>query len=130
MGGMYKCAEASFWTVAEVDGAITLYHLAFFDPSPHVIGTFQFLFGSTRHDGSGFNTKDVHILDRETRWYEWGMKEAIWVRAEEPSWDIVIIPITFDNINLNHWKLGSNTLLLEEMGFTNIHEVVGQIEIG
>ncbi len=35
--------------------------------------------------GHSFNTKDVHILDRETRWYERGVKEAIWVRAEEPS---------------------------------------------
>ena len=27
--------------------------------------------------GHSFNTKDVHILDRETLWYERGVKEAI-----------------------------------------------------
>ena len=32
-----------------------------------------------------FNTEDVCILDRESRWYERGVKEAIWVRADNPS---------------------------------------------
>ena len=29
--------------------------------------------------------EDVKVLDRESRWYERGVKEAIWVRAEQPS---------------------------------------------
>ena len=38
-------------------------------------------------DGSGhnFDIDDVVILDREPRWFERGVKEAVWVRAEQPS---------------------------------------------
>ena len=32
-----------------------------------------------------FDNKDVKILDRESRWYERGVKEAIYVKREEPS---------------------------------------------
>jgi len=35
--------------------------------------------------GHQFELEDVVILDREQRWYERGVKEAIWVRAEQPS---------------------------------------------
>ena len=35
--------------------------------------------------GHKFDLEEVKILDRENRWFERGVKEAIWVRAEEPS---------------------------------------------
>ena len=37
---------------------------------------------STNHS---FDNKDVKILDRESRWFERGVKEAIYVKREEPS---------------------------------------------
>ena len=37
---------------------------------------------STKHT---FNNKDVIILDKKYRWYERGMKEAIYVTKEQPS---------------------------------------------
>ena len=37
---------------------------------------------STKHT---FNNKDVIILDKEHRWYERGVKEAIYVTKEQPS---------------------------------------------
>ena len=36
----------------------------------------------TKHS---FDNKDVKILDRESKWYERGVKEAIYVKREEPS---------------------------------------------
>ena len=35
--------------------------------------------------GHSFDIQDVHILDRDSRWLERGVKEAIWVRHEQPS---------------------------------------------
>ena len=35
--------------------------------------------------GHKFDLEEVKILDRENRWFERGVKEAIWVRAHEPS---------------------------------------------
>ena len=35
--------------------------------------------------GHRFDTEDVCILDRESRWYDRGVKEAVWIRAEDPS---------------------------------------------
>ncbi len=35
--------------------------------------------------GHTFKTEDVIILDRESRWYERGVREAIWERVEQPS---------------------------------------------
>ena len=35
--------------------------------------------------GHSFDIQDVHILDRDSRWFERGVKEAIWVRHEQPS---------------------------------------------
>ena len=37
---------------------------------------------SSKHS---FETKDVIILDKESRWFERGVKEAIWERVESPS---------------------------------------------
>ena len=38
-----------------------------------------------RASGHDFDFEEVNILDRENRWFEGGVKEAILVRAEEPS---------------------------------------------
>ena len=35
--------------------------------------------------GDKTDLEEVKIIDRETRWFERGVKEAIWVRAENPS---------------------------------------------
>ena len=35
--------------------------------------------------GHSFNDEDVHILDREERWFERRVKEAIYVKRERPS---------------------------------------------
>ncbi|XP_041472626.1 uncharacterized protein LOC121421891 [Lytechinus variegatus] len=35
--------------------------------------------------GHTFNNKDVVILDKESRWFERGVKEAIWERVEKPT---------------------------------------------
>ena len=35
--------------------------------------------------GHSFKTENVIIMDRDTRWHQIGIKEAIWVRAEQPS---------------------------------------------
>ena len=35
--------------------------------------------------GHSFNDEDVHILDREERWYEGAVKEDIYVKRERPS---------------------------------------------
>ena len=35
--------------------------------------------------GHSFKNKDVVILDRESRWFERGVKEAIWERVERPN---------------------------------------------
>ena len=32
-----------------------------------------------------FKTENVHIMDRDMRWHQRGIKEAIWVRAKQPS---------------------------------------------
>jgi len=37
---------------------------------------------STKHS---FDNKDVSVLDKEHRWYERGVKEAIYVKKEQPS---------------------------------------------
>ena len=31
--------------------------------------------------------RNVHVLDREDRWYEKGVKEAIYVKLEQPTLD-------------------------------------------
>ncbi len=43
------------------------------------------VFSHLQAEGHSFNTQDVVILDREERWHERGVKEAIWERIEEPS---------------------------------------------
>ena len=35
--------------------------------------------------GHSFKNKDVVILDREGRWFERGIKEAVWERIEKPT---------------------------------------------
>ena len=42
-------------------------------------------FYSPAQSSHSFNTNDVVILDREDRWFERGVKEAVWERVEEPS---------------------------------------------
>ena len=38
-----------------------------------------------RVSGHEFDFDEVKILDRESRWFERGVKESIWVRAEQPT---------------------------------------------
>ena len=38
-----------------------------------------------KESNHSFNTKDVVILDREDKWFNRGVKEAIWERVEEPK---------------------------------------------
>ena len=35
--------------------------------------------------GHNFDFEDVTILDREDKWHERGVKEAIWERVDQPS---------------------------------------------
>ena len=35
--------------------------------------------------GHSFNPEEVVILDKEERWFERGVREAIWERVEQPS---------------------------------------------
>jgi uncharacterized FlaG/YvyC family protein len=35
--------------------------------------------------GHTFNTEDVIVLDKEERWFERGVREALWERVEQPS---------------------------------------------
>ena len=41
--------------------------------------------GYLHASGHSFDIQDVHILERDSRWFERGVKEAIWVRHEQPS---------------------------------------------
>ena len=43
------------------------------------------VFTHLQQSSHSFNTNDVVILDREDRWFERGVKEAVWERVEEPS---------------------------------------------
>ena len=43
------------------------------------------VFAHRRASGHEFDFDEVKILDRESRWFERGVKEAIWVRAEQPA---------------------------------------------
>ena len=38
-----------------------------------------------KNTGHSFQDKNVKVLDREHRWYERGVKEAIWERVEKPT---------------------------------------------
>ena len=41
--------------------------------------------GEPPHQDIPFEDSDVHVLDREDRWFERGVKEAIYVHLEQPS---------------------------------------------
>ena len=43
------------------------------------------VFDHLKASGHKTDLEEVKIIDRETRWFERGVKEAIWVRAENPS---------------------------------------------
>ena len=43
------------------------------------------VFTHLKDSGHNFEDQDVVILDREDRWHERGVKEAIWERVEKPS---------------------------------------------
>ena len=43
------------------------------------------VFDHLKASGHKTDLEEVKIIDRETRWFEHGVKEAIWVRAENPS---------------------------------------------
>ena len=43
------------------------------------------VFDHLKASGHKTDLEEVNIIDRETRWFERGVKEAIWVRAENPS---------------------------------------------
>ena len=38
-----------------------------------------------KEKGHSFKDSNVHVLDREDRWFERGVKEAIYVQLEKPS---------------------------------------------
>ena len=38
-----------------------------------------------KEKGHSFKDSNVHVLDREDRWFERGVKEAIYVHLEKPS---------------------------------------------
>ena len=43
------------------------------------------IFTHIQESGHNFDNKDVLILDRDDRWFERGVKEAVWERIEHPS---------------------------------------------
>ncbi len=43
------------------------------------------VFNHLEDSGHTFNNKDVIIRDKESRWFERGVKEAIYERREQPS---------------------------------------------
>ena len=43
------------------------------------------IYDHTKRSGHDIDTEDVVILDREERWFERGVREAIWERVEKPS---------------------------------------------
>ena len=43
------------------------------------------VFNHLNKSGHEFKTQDIIILDREQKWHERGVKEAIWERVEKPS---------------------------------------------
>ena len=43
------------------------------------------IFEHSKTSGHQIDTEDVIILDREERWFERGVREAIWERVEKPS---------------------------------------------
>ena len=43
------------------------------------------VFTHSKHSGHQFNSDDIIILDKEEKWFERGVKEAIWERVEKPS---------------------------------------------
>ena len=43
------------------------------------------IFTHSQESGHTFENKDVLILDRDDRWFERGVKEAVWERIEQPS---------------------------------------------
>ena len=38
-----------------------------------------------KDSGHSFKTQDIVILDKEPRWHERGVREAVWERIEQPS---------------------------------------------
>ena len=52
----------------------------------HTLGSsVSAVFDHLKASGHKADLEEVKIMDRETRWFERGVKEAIWVRAENPS---------------------------------------------
>ena len=43
------------------------------------------IYTHAKTSGHQIDTEDVTILDREERWFERGVREAIWERVEKPS---------------------------------------------
>lgn len=43
------------------------------------------VFTHLQHKKNSINDQEVHILDREGRWVERGVKEAIYIKVEQPS---------------------------------------------
>ncbi len=52
---------------------------------PSSSGNDSAVYSHLEESGHSFSTREVKILDRESRWYERGVKEAIYERSECPS---------------------------------------------
>lgn len=69
-----------------------------------------------KNKGHTFDNQNIHILDREERWFEIGVKEAIFVKRDKPSlktegegWDFNFQTSTIQFWNSSQIKLHQQT---------------------